>query len=211
MPFKDLVVVTTHNGSNYLPQCLESLGDNYPILVVDAGSNDVDFKNSLGLLDCIVAYTEKTYQPGVWLHAYKNYPSENYLFIQDSMKALVKDYIEPFRGSEATAWATFPMDSPPHTPEQLLTIKQRYPYHKAQRAIFGPIFYASKKALDKLSDQNLWPGLPGNKEGDSATERYLAMAFDLAGVKVSSLNDFDLEKAARGELSIFIKEFGHRD
>lgn len=120
----------------------------------------------------------------------------SYLFIQDSMEPLVEDVVAPFRSvSEkvisgyrpmVVAWGFFSMKF--DTPEQKQRVTKQYtapvypPY-----GIFGPAFFAERKAMEKLDRLNMFPWIPETKMDAMATERAWAVAFYLAGVPMSTL------------------------
>jgi glycosyltransferase involved in cell wall biosynthesis len=218
---KDLVVIATHNGKNLLKRCLDSISTQYPILVVDTGSSDpesIEFFGNLGVIypkhDVFTTKTSfKGYDTGAYLWAYWNYNADNYLFLQDSLEVLEKDYIKPFRDIQpklgCVPWATFEMcwDSI----QQKEFIEYLYGSAEPDRGIFGPVFYVNRKSLDILNEKGLLPAYPINKNQSQGLERGWATAFHLAGMEVKGLYPFDPTKMIDGTLGIFKKVFAKRN
>lgn len=189
----EALVVIAKYGDDYIDACLESLGDKYPIKVMDT--------------------TAGGHPTGAYLRAYKQYPAESYFFMQDSMIALQKDYLEPFRklmpDEGAVAWAYFDMKFDDN--EQRELFDRHYSGELAKRGIFGPIFYTNRKSLDKLERLGLLPPIPINKIEAQGTERMWAQAFKNADMEVRAFQNRNREKMRRGSFPVFRKVFGGRD
>lgn len=160
-------------------------------LIVVAAYDD-SFKNNLPTFkggDVVVWDTSSGgRETGAYINAFRKHYYSSYLFLQDSLRGLVEDVTEPFRasGEDVVAWGRFPLffDSP----EQEKWVWDQYPGRtRPRQGIFGPIFYATRKAMKRLEDKNLFPKLPPNKMMAQGTERAWAFAFDRAGVTVGEL------------------------
>lgn len=185
---EDLVVVAAH-GTDHIDKCLKSLGKKYPIKVVN--SDDAE-----------------GYTTGKYLHAYRNFPAKNFFFMQDSMEALQKDFLEPFKREipdrGAVAWALFPMmwDSLSQMESGYKLYSSPMPSH----GIFGPIFYISRKSLEELEKKNLLPPVPKDKTEAQASERYWAWALQEAEMPIVGPEwRFDTKSMESGEYGIFKK------
>lgn len=208
MAYDQLIVIATNNGANYLPKCLESLGDKYPILVVDTGSTD---PQSLSLSKCQPYHMllKGGFTTGAYLAAYKATKAKHYLFMQDSMVSLVEDVIAPFQALDsggAVAWATFAMgfDSPEHE----TWAKSLYPGELPSKGIFGPIFYTSRQALDTLHQQHLLPPTPKDKMEAQTCERLWGWAYHNAGLPLLSVGgDWRFQDMVTGQFPVFQKEW----
>lgn len=185
---EDLVVIASH-GEKHIDKCRESLGDNYPVKVVT--SDDTD-----------------GYTTGKYLHAYRNFPAKYYFFMQDSMEALQKDFLEPFKREMpdrgAVAWALFPMMW-----DSLVQMQSGYKLYSSampSHGIFGPIFYISRESLDELDKKHLLPPIPQDKIEAQASERYWAWALQEAGMPIVGTEwRFDTKAMESGEYGIFKK------
>ena len=125
-----------------------------------------------------------------FIDAYRKHYYHSYLFLQDSLRGNVDDVVAPFRdvGAEAVAWGSFPMFF--DDDYQRKWVLEQYPGRTVpRRGIFGPIFYATRKAMRKLEDRRLFPQTPPNKLMAQGTERAWAIAFDRAGISVGSLSE----------------------
>jgi glycosyltransferase involved in cell wall biosynthesis len=98
-----MIVIATNNGMEFLPRLLSSIekygSGEHKICVVDTGSDDEKFLEYLKTLpeDYIVTQTPyKGYETGAYIHAYKNYVSDGYIFLHDSMEVLRADWIDMF-------------------------------------------------------------------------------------------------------------------
>ena len=211
---RDLVVVAAH-GFEHIESCLDSLGDRYDVLVVDTGS---DLPIVLADRDHTQLHRMpyQTYITGAILWAYENVEARNYLFIQDSMRALTHDYVEPFRERQpergCVAWATF-TDGMLETPRsgeefgQYFYPIETYPPY----AIFGSIFYANRTSLDELAQRHLMPLVPRNKMHCMATERLWSWAFHTAGMTVDSIRgQWDHPRMMSGDFPPFSKTWSDR-
>lgn len=130
-------------------------------------------------------YTTKAY-----IDAYRKHYYRSYLFLQDSLRGNVADVVAPFKdnGAEAVAWGTFPMFF--DEPLQAKWVLDQYPGRTMpRRGVFGPIFYATRKAMRRLEDKRLLPHPPPNKLMEQGVERAWAFAFDWAGIKLGSLSE----------------------
>jgi hypothetical protein len=204
------LVVIAANGTNYIHRCLDSLGDKYPILVVDTFSDEPIQIDRPNVEVCRMPF--KGYGSGAYLWAYWHYEAENYLFLQDTLVAKEPDYLkyfienQPERG--ACAWALFSMSVDDDAQSQFI----RYCYTTMPEfGLFGPIFYISRASLDELRDKKLLPPTPMKKEHDMACERMWAMAFAQAGMELkSAAGIYDAGRMSEGQFPIFQKDFPNR-
>lgn len=148
-----------------------------------------------------------------FIRAYHRYDHDAYLFLQDSLYPLVSDYIQPFAGmAEATGagvvgWARFPL--PMFDGEwQKQWVEDQYPPEvRPQWGIFGPIFYAKRKAME---DAELWfPRTPRSRLEAQGTERAWAYCFEAAHVPVAFLGDWSNDRLKNFD-PIFRKTFAGR-
>lgn len=129
-------------------------------------------------------------ETGAYINAFRKHYYRSYLFVQDSIRGQVDDVVAPFRdhGGDAVAWGRFRFFFDDQ--QQADWVCRQYPGPRLPTwGIFGPIFYATRKALKKLEDRDLFPELPPNKLMAQGTERAWACAFQAAGIPVETLSD----------------------
>lgn len=202
------VVVATNNGIEFLPKCIESLGE---CLVVDTGSTD---KESLEYVRSLPDYGETTgYSHGAFMWAFKNRPAKHYLFLQDSMVAKDKDFLRYFQElmpeKGAVAWALFNWVYDGN--EQREWVESQYGTSIPPHGIFGPIFFTSHRTLNSIRNKGLIPKTPTNKEEAQGSERAWAFAFHNAGLPIESVGGmWDKTGMQNGSYPLFIKTFADR-
>lgn len=154
-----------------------------------------------------------TYEGGhpskAFIDAYRAHPDyTSYLFVQDSCAGIVDDVVEPFRGrGEVVAWASFPFFY--DNEEQAVWVNDQYPGQEApQKGIFGPIFYASREAMETV--EPYFPETPPDKLMAQGTERAWAVAFKKVGIEVEALYDHDRGQMQEGLCPPFRKVFADR-
>lgn len=189
---QNLVVVAAYD-KQFIDSCLKSLGNKYPVLVMDTSSGG--------------------HPTGAYLRAYQEHPAKHYLFIQDSMVALVPNYVEPFaalmpkRG--AVAWGLFKQGF--DTGEQDTWAHTLYEGEYPGVGIFGPIFYTSRESLQELDKKGLLPPVPRNKAEAQTCERLWSWAFYNAGMKLESVGGWwDDGCMKNGTYPVFQKTFAGR-
>lgn len=122
-----------------------------------------------------------------FINTYRKRFYKSYLFIQDSIRGTVEDVVSPFKAKEApvVAWGSFPLFFDSEEQERWVARKLSPPW--PDYGIFGPIFYATRKALKKVEDRGLFPDTPPNKIMAQGTERAWAISFYKAGIPVEFL------------------------
>jgi glycosyltransferase involved in cell wall biosynthesis len=175
-----LIVIATNNGINYLPRLLTSLHffgtEGHKVCIVDTGSTSDQFKQYLNDLDpdkYIISYIPKGYDTGAYIHAYFNYPDEEYIFMHDSMEVLTSNWISDFKEENKDAvyysWFFMAFD----TPEQLEHLQEIGIHNPiTTHCAFGPIFYIKRTTLDKIHEKfDLNKVIPTNKIDQQGMER----------------------------------------
>jgi hypothetical protein len=168
---KELVVVAYH-GTQWVGQCVASITGT-PVLAVDTGP---------------LGPAPNQHPTGAYLWAYRNYPADRYLFIQDSMTAIEPDPCGWFRDqlgdAGAVAWGKFGLAF--DTVEQESWVRQQYEgWAWPGTGIVGPIMYVPRESLDLLSEKQLLPWPPTNRIQAQGTERAWGFAFHAAGLQVA--------------------------
>lgn len=189
---KTLVVIAHHNGSQYIPNLLASLNPSYEVLIVDTGSTsqELDRLPREARVDEIAG----GYCVGAYEWAYTLYPEyDAYFFMHDSMVAKKTDFLPEFESrGDVVAWIGFPMD---YGPAEIPYLSRQYDLlNKPSTAIFGPIFYATRNALDRLKLASGFPIHPRNRTELCASERAYAFGFKEAGVDIQYIEEYDNER-----------------
>lgn len=176
---KTLVVIATNNGKKYLQKLLPTVKYNY--VVIDTGSTDPASIKYFDSLLCRKVRINGGYSPGAYEYAYRNIEAEEYFFMHDSMIVKKPNFIEDFRAKgEVCAWLHFYF-APEHGRDYL----NKFPGEgNPTWAIFGPIFYAKKSAMDKLNELQLLPPRCNNRDEAVAAESGYGLAFHRAGIEV---------------------------
>lgn len=216
-----LVVIAHHNGAEWLAGLVESLSLEYPVFVVDTGSTE----DQLARLDEVLLWRRRNANAGTWAkrigggycvgayeHAYRLQPKfDGYLFLHDSMRAKVSDVVERFeraaqaRELDVVSWLGFPMDFDGGPQEAFLREHYGDLGDAPATAIFGPMFYAPREALEKL-DAYGFPPHPKNRDELCALERGYAIAFHRAGCRIGYLEEYDNARIdARKDYLLFDK------
>lgn len=171
----ELIVVACH-GPEWIDQCRASLKDHAPdanVVFVDTGGT---IEHGA---DVAIAGGHPT---GALLWVLEQYAAfDHFLLMQDSMTALA-DPLPWFREQDedgAVAWGRFPMQW--DSGEQCRAVEEQYPEVHPTFGIFGPVFYASREALAKVTP----PKVPTTRLEAQGTERAWAYAFAAAGLPVA--------------------------
>lgn len=199
-----MIAIATNNGHKFLPELLQSLEtygtDGHDVLVVDTGSSDPvatayleSLKSYNGPFKLTVTHTPyKGYDTGAYLWAFRNFPADTYIFMQDS--ALVKEsgWVQQFEsrltyGVGAVPWLIFPLQWDSNEQIQFVTEKFQST-GLAPFGVFGPMFATTHKALSDLEDQGLLNVIPTNKHEQQAMERGWAFAFTKGGYGVRAIH-----------------------
>lgn len=138
-----------------------------------------------------------------------------YLLLQDTLEPLVDDVVAPFEAAaekhrtSAVGWASFPMFF--DDPQQQAQVTSQYVYvPKPEHGIFGPIFWVTRKTLEKIDKQHRLPKHPASKMEAQGTERAWAYALALLGVQPAFLHEWSNEHLASGDALPFRKVFAGR-
>jgi hypothetical protein len=136
----------------------------------------------------------------------------SFLFLQDSLEPMVEDVVAPFteyaerKRVPVVGWAGFPLFF--DDAEQQHQVESQYPYvPRPATGIFGPIFYAERKALERLDRLGRFPKRPNDRAEAQGTERAWAYAFACVGIQVGYLHPWSNEFVSSGDALPFRKVF----
>lgn len=186
---KTLVVVATNNGKKYLEKLLPTI--EYPFVVIDTGSTEQESIDYFNQLECEKAKIAGGYCVAAYEYAYRNYEFEEYFFMHDSMIVKREGFVDCFREKgEVVSWLSFNL-APEHGRDYMLRIPPHNFDNVPGRAIFGPIFYATRNAMNKLNEMNLFPPHPINRDEQIASESGYAICFHRAGFQIPHVEEMD--------------------
>lgn len=204
-----MIVVATHDRLDFLAMMVRRLCsidlNGHDVLFVDTNSQDAEYRNVCNLIapwflhyHPNFKFVRKEYtcwDTGAYVHAYRNYKAEKYIFLQDSLYIRNPNFIVEMDKM---------LDE--HDVVPIFNITYEYDrsfgeeYKEEQRrlceegievtslpeyGIFGPIFGARKSALDKIPNE--WFREPKTKAQGCAMERRWALMFHLTGATQKTL------------------------
>jgi hypothetical protein len=183
-----MIVVPTHNNIKILKTFLDSLKNinlqNEDVLIIDTNSTDIEFQKEFNIIESVYPYTfirldYGCYDSGAYIWAYQNIPSNNYIFLQDSIEILNPNYISIIKNKlqefDVVAGFDFPYNYDPN-PEQKPWVESDIEFSDyPQQGIFGPMFSARKSILDKIPKH--WLKFPTDKLLQQGMERRWSLMF----------------------------------
>lgn len=138
-----------------------------------------------------------------------------YLIVQDTMEPLIDLVAAPFedeaerKGVHVVGWARFPMFF--DNPEQEGWVTRQYTHvMKPEYGVFGPVFWASRKAMERMDKLLRFPRHPENKNEANGTERAWAYAFAASAITPTYLHDWSEEYLTSGDALPFRKVYAGR-
>ncbi len=197
-----MIVIASHDNVELLESMLQRLTEvnlnGHEVLIVDTNSQSNQYLSAF--LELKQKYSQflfdrKDYtcwDSGAYIHAYKNYVAEKYIFLQDSLYITDPDlFIKMDQRLDEYDVATifhFHFDLHLHTEEESKwTFQGLYdtqitglPTH----GIFGPFFGVTKRTLDKIPKE--WFIEPVNKTQGCLMERRWALMFHQIGASKKS-------------------------
>lgn len=209
-----MIVIATNNGYDTLPQLLRSIEDtnnlDIPVSIVDTGSTDLKFIEYLDTLPSkySILKIKKGYDTGAYIHAYENLKSDFYIFLQDSVTILSKDFysiaLNHINNSTFFSYHIFESWEGAYTCEEVL------PLHFGQLdidsykfGVFGPMFACSKEIMDKLYNSKLY-FIPKNKKEQMAMERGWGIMLSKLNIPLTYLDHY---KVLLQNKSPYIKKY----
>jgi hypothetical protein len=185
-----MIVVASHDRVDLLELMLKRLNEinlnGHNVLIVDTNSSNTEYQNRFNELQ--IQYSNFTFDKlnytcwdsGAYIHAYKNYPSENYIFLQDSLDITERNII-PIFDNFLKVYDVVPVFNFGYgyeSEEQKIFTEQNLPITSLPTwAIFGPIFAVRRETLDKLPKE--WIIHPTNKVQGCGMERRWSLMFHL--------------------------------
>jgi hypothetical protein len=188
-----MIVVASHNRIDLLTSILNNLTDidlhGHEVLIVDTNSDDPEYITFFE--SCKNEYPQFIFErknytcwdSGAYIHAYRNYPSEKYIFLQDSLTITNRKLI-PMWDAFLDIYDVVPFINFGYwyeSEEQKLFGEAGLPEHKTMPidSIFGPIFGVRKTTMDSLPAE--WLIEPMNKLQGCGMERRWSYMFHSVG------------------------------
>jgi hypothetical protein len=219
-----MIVVASHNRIDLLDNILKNLSsinlNNHDVLIVDTNSDNIDYKNFFQ--ECITKYPNFIFETkdytcwdsGAYIHAYKNYERDSYIFFQDSLTITNKNLI-PMWDNFLKLYDVVPFinfgyfydnDGSQEWSEDDLP----HLNNKPTDSIFGPIFGVTKETMDKLPKE--WLKEPTNKIQGCGMERRWSLMFHLVGASKHyiELTNFVKDHLIYNSKTNISKNFFHR-
>jgi len=185
-----MIVIASHNRIDLLDNMLKTLSsinlNNNQVLIIDTNSDNEEYKTFFE--ECKLNYPQYIFETldytcwdsGAYIYAYNNYPSNKYIFLQDSLNItnpklilMWENFLDIY---EVVPWINFGYfyenEDQRLWGEEGLTIN-----NNPHDSIFGPIFGVRKETLDKLPKE--WLKYPTNKNEGCGMERRWSLMFHL--------------------------------
>jgi hypothetical protein len=201
-----MIVIATHDGYEFLPRLLRSMEehgtDNHKICIMDTGSTDeatLQYLDGLDRSKYIVDQTPyKRYDTGAYIHAYRKYAEDEYLFLHDSLEVLTDDWLADFKSfnTEVCYYTAFVMRG--LFPEQTPYLKRVGIWDpNVVHGVFGPIFYTNRGVLNAINQRfDLDALMPTNKSEQMGMELGWGMMIASVTTSIGWLGNFETWLAA---------------
>jgi hypothetical protein len=187
-----MIVVASHDNINFLQNMLNKLSEidlsNHDVLIVNTNSTDSEYINYFTTLPN--KYSEfkfdtidyDCWDSGAYIHAYRNYKTDKYIFLQDSITIMNKKLI-PMWDALLDLYDVVPFINFGYgyeNEEQKTFVEQGMDFETLpSRGIFGPIFGVNRSIMDKLPNE--WLITPSNKSEGCGMERRWSLMFHIVG------------------------------
>jgi hypothetical protein len=198
-----MIVIASHDDMKLLEQMLQRLTEidlnGHEVLIVDTNSTSKEYLDTVEKFKVEYPnfkFDRKEYtcwDTGAYLHAYKNYPAETYIFLQDSLYITNPKLIDKIdlnlEVHEVVGIFNFKYlyynEKELYYAEEGLT-----PYITSfpNDGIFGPIFAVHRSTLDKIPKD--WFREPTCKEQGCGMERRWSLMFHLIGASKKYIEHF---------------------
>lgn len=199
-----MVVIATNNGYIYLRELLNSMKDvefcDEKILIVDTVSTDTnhlhflsEIHNLYPELDITVTTTPyRRFDTGAYIYSYKNYKSDIYIFLHDSVTVKNNNFIKDVKfylnTYDVVCYNSFDFMGVGDTEwQEFFTRNTGEVTYK--KGIFGPMFASTRKALDKIDFDNL--ELPKTKNQQACYEGIWYTLFEKNDIEMFSMDIFN--------------------
>jgi hypothetical protein len=185
-----MIVIASHDRVDLLKNLLNQLSvldlNGHDVLIVDTNSTNEEYRiffDESKIKYSHFKFDRKDYpcwDTGAYIHAYKNYPAERYIFLQDSIE-ITNPKLFLMWDAFLNVYDVVPFINFKYwyeNNEQRIFVEKDLPVNeKPNDAIFGPIFGVNKSILDKIPNE--WFIEPKNKMEGCGMERRWSYMFHL--------------------------------
>ena len=204
-----MIVISSHDRIDLLIEMVRRLCEidlnGHEVLVVDTNSDSAQYQDTINLVapwfletHTNFKFVRKDYKcrdSGAYIHAYKNFPADRYIFLHDSVYISNPNFIVEMDNAldshDVVGIFNFGFGYDNYQQqiwsEQFLPPVDTYP----EWGIFGPMFGVNKSTLDTLPAE--WLIEPTNKIEGCGMERRWALMFHLINASVKFLDFIPLE------------------
>lgn len=185
-----MIVVATHNDIEVLESIINDLNNidlnGHNVSIIDTNSDEIEFKNRFDQLKNenpqfnFIHLDYTCWDSGAYIWTYKNFNEDKFIFLQDSIEILDKNFIkvvdENLNNYDVVALSAFPYRY--DDPDQKTWVESGISFKVTPKyGIFGPIFAATKEILDKIPNE--WLKYPTKKLEACGMERRWSLMFDV--------------------------------
>lgn len=207
-----MIVIASHDNIDLLSNILQDLTKcnlyGHEVLIVDTNSSNKDYLK--GFAELIITYPNFKFErkaytcwdSGAYLHAFKNYYSDKYIFLQDSLNIINSNIFEEITNKldNTDVLGLFNFYYVYDSKEQQDWVEEGINFKETPiHGIFGPIFSTTRLALEKIPSE--WFREPKTKWQGNGMERRWALMFNEVGCKVDFLHFFQNESEWRSHES----------
>ena len=200
-----MIVIASHNRTDLLDNMLKTLSsinlNNNKVLIINTNSDNEEYKTFFE--ECKLNYPQYIFETlnytcwdsGAYIYAYKNYHSDKYIFLQDSITITNPKLIlmwENFLNIyEVVPWINFGYFY--ENEDQRLWGEEDLIINSVPHdSIFGTIFGVRKETLDRLPKE--WLKHPTNKMEGCSMERRWSLMFYLINASKHYLEYTNFQK-----------------
>lgn len=194
-----MIVFASHNNTNLLELNLQRLTEidlnGHDVLIVDTNSNDIRYIKEFNHLKkkyqqfTFIRKDYTCWDTGAYLHAYRNYKRDRYIFLQDSLyiarNSFVLDIDNLLDEYEVVPmfdhYYTYDSEADKEWAEEGIPVTTRPDY-----LFFGPLFAARRETMDRIPNE--WYREPHNKLTSTRMERRWALMFHTIGATCKFYN-----------------------
>lgn len=139
------------------------------------------------------------YDTGAYIYAYKNYESDYYIFLHDSITVNSPEWLNEFKNRRKedflTAWCVFDMNTNPFdnsSQSEFINSVCKDCYKKSPYGVFGPMFQIHKLGLKKIDEAyGLDNCIPNSKvTGQQGMERLWPYMAVNVGLEIDFMEPF---------------------
>lgn len=187
-----MIVVASHDSTEFLTLMLSRLSEinlnGHDVCIVDTNSTHVPYLKTVEWLRNIcpnIKFDRKEYtcwDTGAYVHGYRNYTAEKYIFLQDSLFLVNPNFVVEIDAmlDEYDVVPLFNFGYGYDNEAQRLWAEDGMEVTSLpEDGFFGPIFAARKSALDRIPSE--WFREPTNKVEGCGMERRWSLMFHLTG------------------------------